>query len=439
MFRMVRLEAKRSLALPLLLVLAALTRVVLWMDVQQWAASWPALVHSARGAAWLVLPVAFAAAIWHGGRERRADVRELFAATPRPVPVRLTPAFLVITGTVAAAPAAVTAWAVVLVTGHATYDDGQWPLGLAVGLLATVAVTLLGLGTGRVVAAPVAAPLGAVLLFLILTVSQERDGRQSHPLIDTVLPTLPVTDDFHRVLPSLSAAQGIWFTALGVTGVLLAVAAGPRDRLLALAPAVAGAAVGTLLAPSGAVVPAPQATALVCAPADHRICVTKVHARTLPDLVAPARKVLDAYAKVPDGPRRVQEDPVSSTLDDRTPGDPAKHPGTVRVELPYRTREGGIRWDDTTLLALVAQTATVDLSCATTERQLTRAGDASDAITALLLGTTTDGLSPAARRAYDTLRALPPHMRYQRIGEARKAGLSCADPLSVITGQGAGR
>ncbi|MFE9613526.1 hypothetical protein [Streptomyces sp. NPDC006012] len=439
MFRMVRLEAKRSVALPLFLVLAALTRVFLWMDVQEWAASWASLVYSMRGAAWIGLPVAFAAAIWHGGRERRAEVCELFAATPRPVPVRLAPAFLVIAGTVVLAVAAMVAWAVALVTGHATYDDGQWPLGLAVGLLATVAVTLLGLGVGRVAAAPVAAPLGAVLLFLILTVSQGRGGGQAHRLVDTVLPTLPVTDDFHRVLPSLTAAQGIWFAALGVTGVLLAVAATTRARLLALAPAVAGLAVATLLAPSGAIVPDPQATALVCAPGDHRICVTKVHAHTLPDLVTPAQKVLGAYAKVPDGPRRVQEDPVTSTLDTRRPGDPAKHLGTVRVELPYRTQAGGIRWDPAALLAVVAQNATVDLSCASTERDLTRASDASDAITTLLLGAPTDELSPAARTAYDTLRALPPAERYQRIGEGRKAGLSCKDPLSVITGQGANR
>jgi hypothetical protein len=288
MFRMVRLEAKRSIALPLFLVLAALTRVFLWMDIGEWAASWAPLLYSMRGTAWIVLPVALAAGIWHGGRERRSEVSELFAATPRPRPARLLPAFLVIVGAVVLAEAAMVVWAGVLVSRYATYSDGLQPVGLAVGLLAAVAVTLLGLGVGRVASAPVAAPLGAVLLFLILAVSQ--DSRPANRLVDTVLPMLPVTDDFHRVLPSLSAAQGVWFAALGVTGVLLAVAATTRARVLALTPAVAGAALGTLLAPSGAIVPDPQATAMVCAPDNGRICVTKVHTRALPGLTLPPRR-----------------------------------------------------------------------------------------------------------------------------------------------------
>ncbi|MFI6846166.1 hypothetical protein ACIBJD_16150 [Kitasatospora sp. NPDC050467] len=438
MFRMVRLEAKRSVALALFLALAALTRVFLWMDVQQWAASWTPLVYSMRGTAWIGLPVVLAAAIWHGGREQRGEVSELFAATPRPRSVRLLPAFLVIVGTAVLAVAAVVGWAAVVVSGHATFSDGAWPRGLAVGLVAVAAVALLGLGIGRAVPAPVAAPLGAVVLFLILTVSQARDGRPANRLVDTVLPMLPVTDDFHRLLPSLSAAQGIWFASLGATGVLLAAAVTTRARLLALTPALAGVVLGTLVAPSGAIVPAPQATALVCAPHDGRICVTKVHSNTLPDLMAPAQKVLDAFADVPGGPRRVQEDPVSWMLDDgRTAA--AADLDTVRLQLPYRTQEGGIRWDPATVLTLLVHNATVDIGCYAGDRERTRASDASGAITALLLDTPTDKLSPAARTAYETLRALPAEERRQRIGDGRRAGLTCGDALAVVMGQGAGR
>jgi len=439
MFRMVRLEAKRSIALPLFLVLAALTRVFLWMDIQQWAASWTPLLYSMRGTAWIALPVALAAGIWHGGRERRSEVSELFAATPRPRPVRLLPALLVIVGAVALAEAAVTVWAGALASRYATYSDGGWQLGLTVGLLAAVAVTLLGLGVGRAASTPVAAPLGGVLLFLLLTVSQIRDGRPANRLVDTVIPMLPVTDDFHRVLPSLSAAQGVWFAALGATGILLAVAASTRARVLALTPALAGVAVGTLLAPSGAIVPDPQATALVCAPGNSRICVTKVHTGALPGLVAPARKVLAAFAKVPGGPTRVEEEGVSWMFDDGKPAAGANDLGTVRVQLPYRTQEGAIRWAPAAVLDVVARSATVDGDCFPGEQEWSRASDASDAMTTLLLGTPTDELSPVARKAYDTLRALPAKERYQRIGDGRKAGLTCGDPLAVIMGQGAGR
>ncbi|MFD9190577.1 hypothetical protein ACFWCA_20380 [Streptomyces phaeochromogenes] len=441
MFRTVRLEAKRSIALPLFLVLAALTRVFLWMDIGEWAASWAPLVQSMRGTAWIVLPVALAAGIWHGGRERRSEVSELFAATPRPRSVRLLPAFLVIAGAVVLAEAAMVGWAGVLVSRYAPYGDGLQPAGLAVGLLAAVAVTLLGLGVGRVASAPVAAPLGAVLLFLILSVSQ--DSRPANRLVDTVLPMLPVADDFHRVLPSLSVAQGVWFAALGVTGVLLAVAASTRARVLALTPAVAGVALGTLLAPSGAIVPDPRATAMVCAPGNGRICVTKVHTRALPGLVAPAQKVLDAFAEVPGGPTRVEEDTVSWMLDDGKPAG-TKDLGTVRVQLPYRNQEGGIRWNPATVLDIVASRAVFEEDCFPddedgTGRELTRAADASDAMVALLMGTPTDELSPVARKAYDTLRALPDKERHQRIGDGRKAALNCGDPLAVVMGRGAGR
>ncbi|MEE1825289.1 hypothetical protein PUR61_24345 [Streptomyces sp. BE20] len=438
MFRMVRLEAKRSIALLLFLVVAALTRVFLWMDVQQWAASWTPLVHSMRGTAWIVLPVVLAAAIWHGGRERRAEVSELFAATPRPHRVRLLPAFLVFAGTAVLAVAAVVGWAAVVVAGNATFDGGEWPLGLAVGLLAAVAVTLVGLGVGRVAPAPVAAPLGAVMLFLALTFAQVRDDRPANRLVDTVLPMLPVTDDFHRVLPAFSVAQGIWFAGLGATGVLLAVAVTSRARALALAPAVAGVALGAVLAPSGAIVPAPAATALVCAPGDDRICVTQVHSRALQDLIAPARKVLEAFAEVPGGPKRVQEDQVSWMFDDGRPTAGADL-DTVRVALPYRTREGGIRWEPEAVLSIVAQEATVDPGCFDGQEEQRRAFDASGAITAALLDTPTDKLSPAARQAYDTLRALPIEERRRRIGDGRRAGLTCGDPLAVVMGREAGR
>ncbi|MFF1921861.1 hypothetical protein ACFVW8_14965 [Streptomyces sp. NPDC058221] len=439
MFRMVRLEAKRSIALPLFLVLAALTRVFVWMDIQQWAASWASLVYSVRGIAWVALPVVLAAGIWHGGREGRSDVSELFATTPRPRSVRLLPAFLVIAGAVVLAEAAVVLWAGVLITRHATYSGGQWPLALAVGLLAAIALTLLGLGIGRLVPTPVAAPLGAVVLFLILTVSQSRDGKPANRLVDTVLPMLPQTDDFHRVLPSLSAAQGIWFGALGVTGVLLTAAATPRTRALSLAPAVMGIVLGVLLAPSGAIVPDRRATALVCAPGDSRICVTGVHTHALAELVPPARKVLDAFAKVPGGPTRVEESTVSWMFNDSKPGDSAEDLRTIREELPYLTQGGGIRWTPAMLLSRVAGDAVIDAECFAGGKEGDRASDAADAMTTLLLDTRTDELGPDARRAYDTLRALPAKERYERIGDGRKAGLTCGDPMAVVMGQGAGR
>ncbi|MFB6887838.1 hypothetical protein ACFCX4_00775 [Kitasatospora sp. NPDC056327] len=440
MFRMLRLEAKRSVALALFLVLAALTRVFLWMDVQEWAAAWTPLLHSMRSTALTGLPVVLAAGIWHGGRERRSGVSELFAATPRSGPVRLLPAFVVLAGAAVLAVAAVTGWAAVGVSGKATFDDGQWPLGLAVGLLVLAAVALLGLGIGRLAPAPVAAPLGAVLLFLVLVVSEARNGRPANRLVDLVLPMLPVTDGFHRVLPSLSFAQIVWFAGLGVTGVLLAVAATTRTRVLAAIPAAAGLGIGFLVAPTGGIAPAPGATALVCAPEDARVCVTRVHRRALPDLLGPGRTVLDAYAAVPGGPKRVQEDRMSWMLDDGRGAPGTGDPDTVLLGISYRTQEGGIRWEPDTVRDILARAAFLDDRCyAEGAEGQPRANAAGQAVTALLLGGSVDRLAPEARAVHDSLRALPAEERNRRIGEARRAGLTCGDPMAPLTGEGAAR
>ncbi|GAA1383521.1 hypothetical protein GCM10009639_03960 [Kitasatospora putterlickiae] len=440
MFRMLRLEAKRSVALALFLVLAALTRVFLWMDVQEWAAAWTPLLFSMRSTALTGLPAVLAAGIWHGGRERRSGVTELFAATPRSGPVRLLPAVVVLAGAAVLAVAAVTGWAAAGVSGRATFNDGQWPLGLAVGLLAVAAVALLGLGIGRLAPAPVAAPLGAVLLFLVLVLGAAGDGRPVNRLVDTVLPMLPVTDGFHRVLPALSAAQILWFTGLGVTGVLLAVAATTRTRALAAIPAAAGLGLGVLVAPAGAIAPAPGATALVCATEDARVCVTRVHSRALPDLLGPARTVLDAFAAVPGGPRRVQEDQLSWMLDADRGAPGTGDPDTVLIGLSYRTRQGGIRWKPDDVRDMVARGALVDQRCyAEGAEGWPRADAATRAVTTLLLGTSPDRLGPEARTVHDSLRALPAEERARRIGEARAAGLTCGDPMAALTGEGAVR
>jgi signal transduction histidine kinase len=216
MVRMLRLEAKRSIALPLMPLLAALTAAYLWLDVQQWSASWAGLVFSLRKTALIALPVALAAGIWHGGRERRSEVGELFAATPRPLRSRSLPALVMISGTVALAQAAVAAGSAVLVGRYATHSDGTWLPALLAGVLCATSVTLLGLGIGRSASAPAAAPLGAVLLFLILVTAGPREGANSSRLLNAMLPILPQTDDFHRVPAALSGAHLLWFTALAL-------------------------------------------------------------------------------------------------------------------------------------------------------------------------------------------------------------------------------
>ncbi|QLH25368.1 hypothetical protein [Streptomyces sp. Rer75] len=433
------LEVKRSIAVALFVVLLGLSAAV-WLGADQSSASWSALLYSLRLPTLVAAPVTLAAGIWHGGRERRADVTELMATTPRPRLGRLAPAFLVIAGVAGLAQATLSVGAATTIAPYTTYDDGTWLLGLTVALLAILAVALLGFGIGRMAPTPVAAPLGAVVLFLLLAKGEPGDARP-RPLLDIVKPSPPWTDDFHRVLTSVSVAQLIWFAALAVTGILLAVAATARARAWAMIPAVAGLVAGALAAPSAAVVPDPGATAMVCAPEDDRVCVTTVHARTLRDFTGPARQLLAAFAKVPDGPKRVHEDTTTWMFeDDSTPPADRADLDTVRVELNYQTREGGLAWTPSQLLGSAARLATVNIGCYPEDKEWNRALDASQAMTALLVKDPLPRqLTPSARTAYDTLRVLPDKKRYERIGDARKAGLTCGDPMGVLKEQETGR
>lgn len=436
MNRMLRLEVKRSVALPVLLVMAVLGAGFLWMRAEQWSASWPGVVQHLRGTGAVALPMALGFGVWHGSRERRAGVGELFATTPRPRASRLLPAFVIVAGAAVLAHIAVIVAAGAAVHPHATSGLGSWPLPLLAGLPAVAAAALLGTGIGRLVPGVVATPLCVIGLYVVLITNGGLRGDSSYsggPFLDTLMPMLPMTDDFHRVLASLSVAHIVWFAALAVTGVLLALAGSVGTRIAALAPAAAGLALGTLIAPSYPFVPDTVATATVCAPEDKRICVAAVHAGALPSLVGPAGELLDAYAGVPGGATRVREDTAGVDYDGRRVADADAY-RTVPIDFTYsgRTPDGGAANIDELILAAAAA-STVDHGCEGGDWEREDAAATGMAMALLDREQPPPHASPEAVKVGEALRALPAKERDERIAAGRKAGLTCGDPLAALS------
>lgn len=432
---MMRLEVRRSAALPLLVVTVALSGLFLWMRVDQWSASWPGVVQGLRGTVPAALPAALGFGVWHGSRERRAGVGELFSTTPRPRSTRLLPAFVTVAGAAVLAHAALIVAAGLVVRPYVTFGIGSWPLPLLIGLLVVAATALLGIGIGRIAPGAVATPLCVIGLYLaLITNGGIRQGTSyaGGPFLDTLLPMLPVMDDFHRVLASLSVAQIVWFAALAVTGVLLALAGTARGRIAAVVPAAAGLALGTLIAPSYPLERDPAAGAMVCAPSDERICVAKVHAAALPSIVKPAGKLLDSYAEVPGGATRVREDTESVDYEGRRAVD-ADTFRTVPLDIMYvgRARDGSVT-DTDALFVSAAASSTVDHGCEGDYREDADAAATGMAMVLLNRQQTPPDSPPEAKEVAEALRALPAKERQERIAAGREAGLTCGDPMAAL-------
>lgn len=441
MNRMLRLEMKRSIAMPLLLVMTALSAGFLWMRVDAWSASWPGAVQHLRGTVPVALPAALGFGVWHGNRERRAGVGELFATTPRPRSTRLLPAFVTVAGVAVLAHSVLIVAAGLAVRPYTTYGLGPWQLPLLIGLLVVAATALVGIGIGRMASGIVATPLCVIGLYLaLITNGGQRQGTSysGGPFLDTLLPMLPVMDDFHQVLVSLSVAQIVWFAALAVTGVLLALAGTLPGRIAALTPAAAGLALGTLIAPAYPLVPDARAAGMVCAPDDERICVARVHAGALPSLVEPAGKLLDAYAEVPGGATRVREETVSVDYEGRRAVD-AETYRTVPLDITWvgRAPDGSVK-DTDELIVHATAASTVDYGCEDRDWATVDAAATGMAMALLERREAPSDTSPEALEVAEALRALPAKERHERIAAGRKAGLTCGDPMAALD-LGAGR
>jgi len=277
---------------------------VLAAHPDDWAGRWVGLADYLRVSLLALCPLMVSAGAWQAGRERRRDIGELVAATPRPGWHSLVAAWLAVTLAGIAGLVVAFAGAAVLVARVATYGGGDWWQRAAVGVLALAAASAGGVLVGRRVPLRVAAPIAGLATYLGLAIltywnaaparlSPAYGGRWMYSLVPEWVTGLQVT----------------WLVAL--TALLLAVAV-RRGRVALLAGAVAvAAAVPISTAPSWNRAPAdPAAVELVCTTSGPEVCLTRVNAFLLDEVAAVAQPILARLDGIPGAPRQAVDQTV---------------------------------------------------------------------------------------------------------------------------------
>ena len=273
----------------------------------QWNEQWTGLAQWTRYLTVFLWPLVAGIGAWQGLRDHRSRVTELFATTPRPAWRRL------LTTAGAVAVALTTGYLVLLVVGgvqvaaHTSYFHLKWLPVAGVMVLALVGIALLGFGIGRLVPSLITPPVLAVAALA----AQIAVIQQGWPLLLTPAFGAPDITAFTTVDISVSAAQALWFTGVGATGLCLALAVRARARVAALLPvALAAAVVVPVLSDVDSPVVADEdALALVCDTDGPRVCVTAVHENHLPTLTGPVREALALLGKLPSPPTSFLEVP----------------------------------------------------------------------------------------------------------------------------------
>lgn len=307
--RQLRVELRRSVALPAAALAAVLLVLLLRVRADEWSSGLTGLAMTFRNDLSVLLPLALGAGAWQGGRERRASMEELTAATPRPLWARvLVPSSAIVIALLG--PLSVALAAALVLGGEGQWLGQGWPFAvLAVSLLAVAAAVLLGTGLGRAVRSDLLAPLSVVGLFIALLAFTAVDQIDSWTRL-LAITAEPAFSDIRQARPAATAGQAVWLVGLLGTGALLASASRARHRALAVGPALAGLALAVpLLTAAGGAAYAddPVAAQLVCAQGTPQVCLTQVHADSLPAATVAARRVLTALQALPDPPTRAVE------------------------------------------------------------------------------------------------------------------------------------
>src|SRR4051812_48514642 len=172
MSRVLRIELRRSAAPgSALMLLVAGVLLLFFAEGRAFAAGWMQLAMAQRLYLAILWPLALAAGAWQARRERRSNVAELFASTPRPSAHRAVPTLGAMAVAVVCGYLATGLAAGLWIIGTAEYLPVSAFVVTAVGGLALIAAAWLGLAVGRLLPWPVTAPALAVagigLLLLI--------------------------------------------------------------------------------------------------------------------------------------------------------------------------------------------------------------------------------------------------------------------------------
>lgn len=417
MTRVLRTELRRSAAAPLLLLALALNGALLQLRSTHWEGTVAGVTSTAKSNLLLLLPLTLAAAVWHGGRERRAGMEELVSTAARPVPEQRLPSALALVLAVLLGVGLTTAAAAAQVAADGGYTGGRWALSAALLVLALAVAVAVGLAVGRVVHVPFAAPLVAIGVAMVLLLTSFGAAAELNPAGDPA-------QAFTQLRSSAAGAQAVLLAGLLVAGLMAAFAASARVRALAALPAIAGIAAGALVANgAGPYEPDAAAATPVCAQGEPRVCVTRLDQHLLAQVVGPARAVLRRAALLPGAPTSAQEVPLRFPLQD---------PKVLAVpELRNFSLHGG----EAQLRSIIGYgEAERSNGCEGAEEPTKEQSTATGLVGAWLAGSPLEGAGPASdRAAYDQLVALPLGEQVRKVSGLRQALQDCsADPLQVL-------
>ena len=436
MTRILGIEVRRSAALGTVLMLLVAGAVLLYAAPQRWATGWMPLAMVQREYLVLLWPLALAAGAFQARREHRTHVAELFTSTPRPPAQRVIPVLGAMAIAVACAYALVAALGIPWIADTASYLPVSVFVVLAVGALAMIGGAWLGLAVGRLVPSMVTAPVLAVAgigLLMVLPVAVGR--REWLALVFSPMYGMGQYTDYQTVGGTVSAAQAIWLTALAAAAVVLLAAGSWRTRVAALLPAALGATLAVMLVPRGEHVANPidpVARELVCADGSPRVCVSRIHAGLLPELVPPARDALNRLAKLPGAPTAVHED--TTTYHPYITPEP--RPGVVLVEV-RADKSGHLAWPGRVVPETVAD-AIDPLICpdgvdpAVTRAAAAYLADDEPRPDRYTIDEPAE-INAEAVQLLNGLRALPEQEALARIAAVRAARLACKDVEGLLT------
>jgi hypothetical protein len=319
--RILRIELRRSSALWGALVVAVVGGLQMAPLVTLFGPAhlWHPLVTGQRTFMIFFSALALGAGAWQARRDRSNRMEELLATTPRSRLSRAVPVAL------ALALAMVAAYAMILAAMVAVNRpplDAYFPVGavpvIAIGALLLVALAWLGLGIGRQapwrLVAPVLVVAGTVGMVVVSDAMFRAAGSPDASGAFLLGPTLPNPVArpiaYAAVGARTNLGQALWLAGLAATGLALFAATTRRARILALVPAVLGAAVAVPILPArlaDTYVADRRASALVCTADAPTVCVERVESTALDDWRGPGRQAISVLAaKLPSAPDRVE-------------------------------------------------------------------------------------------------------------------------------------
>ncbi|MFI5616619.1 hypothetical protein [Streptomyces sp. NPDC051567] len=420
-----------------------------WEGPALWTAQWTSMAMWTRYLLFFLWPLAVGLGALQGLRDHRSKISELLASTPRPARHRAA----VLAGTtaftlVSAFAVLVLVGAVLVLTGDSSYAHLGWlPISL-VGALALGAGAVLGMGVARALPSVLTPPALAVVALLLTSFLRQHQSSE-HVVPTSAVPNrlsllMPGVAEVRETLLTLSVpvhlGQTLWLLGMAATGLALLAAAGPRARLLALTPLLAGGALALLLlpaAPRDTYVVDRAAAALVC---DGPVCVTKARQGRLDDLAGPGKEALSLLrgALGDQAPVAFHEIAVPRALSARS------QRSREFVLMDFRDRAIGEAEGKRLTRALVAQ-GMVPLC---RPRSATESGTQEDAVAqgiaiAWVFGEEPrpiDGTMHSAKDqaemagpVWEKFAALPQAEQRQRMSAAHAAAVSCeGDPLTIL-------